>query len=136
MSRRFVAIDSILALLKQAFVEGVSLQQTAEVADRFMAMAYSNAESTAHTLRIISSFAPGRAHAVALTLHAQKNPTKQSLLQHMQVIAESDVDEVNYYNYGLLNKRQLSWIKEGNAYMISLNNNSFSSISNRRLRLI
>lgn len=82
-----------------------------------LALAYSNAESTAYTLRTISSFAPGRAHAVALTLHAQKNPTKQSLLQHMQVIAESDVDAVYYYNYGLLNKRRLSRIKEANAYI-------------------
>ena len=104
----------------QAFIEGVSLQQTAKVADRFMALAYSNPESTAHTLRTISSLAPGRAHAVALTLHAERNPTKQSLLQHMQVIAESDVGAVYYYNYGLLNKRRLSWIKEANAYIDQL----------------
>lgn len=72
-----------------------------------LALAYSNAESTAYTLRT----------GVPMHFTCTKNPTKQSLLQHMQVIAESDVDAVYYYNYGLLNKRRLSWIKEANAYI-------------------
>ena len=100
----------------QAFFEGVSLRQTAEVADRFMALAYSNAESTQHTLRTISSYTPGRANAVALSLHADINATKGSLLQHIQMISESNVDAIYYYNYGLLNQRRRSWIKEANAY--------------------
>lgn len=115
-----VALDyipsSVSLPANQTFFEGVSLRQTAKVVDRFMSLAYSNAESTLHTLRTISSFTPGRANAVALSLHAQKNPTKQSLLQHIQAIASSDIDAIYYYNYGLLNRRRLLWIKEANAY--------------------
>lgn len=104
----------------QTFFEGVSLQQTAEISDRFMALGYVNADSTAHTLRTLSRFVPDRAHAVALTLHADVNPTNHSLLEHIQSIAEANVNAVYYYNYGLLNKRRLSWVKEANAYLDQL----------------
>ncbi|MEG0260130.1 MAG: hypothetical protein RR595_13420 [Lysinibacillus sp.] len=100
----------------QSFFEGVSLQQTAKVVDRFMALGYSTPESTQHTLRTVSSFTPGRANSLALSLHAQINASKDSLLSHIQATSSWDVDAIYYYNYGLLNKRRWSWIKEANEF--------------------
>lgn len=118
--RHGVAFDYIPSSVpfpaNQAFFEGVSLLQTAKLVNRFMSLAYSNTESTLHTLRTVSSFTPNRANGVALSLHSQINATKESLLQHIQAAMSSDVEAIYYYNYGLLNKRRLNWIKEANEY--------------------
>lgn len=100
----------------QAFIEGVSLRQIAGLIDRFIPLAYGNAESAQHTLRTVSGYASGRAIGAALSLHYRINSSRESLLQQVQAVVESGTEAVFYYNYGLMNRRRLSWIKEANAY--------------------
>jgi hypothetical protein len=130
---RFIAMrqDVLLSLLQEmklssgkssvyfmdmgpSLLSGLSLKKAIEISPKVTILAYTPSADKVETMvrdALDEVGKPEKLHA-GFHCYPPNGPDKQALVANVQRAAELGVRDVNFYNYGIMPRRNLEWVKE------------------------
>ena len=116
-----VALDFIPASFTfptvQAFWEGVGFRELEGRTDRLNLLTYGpTADSTRHGIRSVANVTNTPLMA-SLSLKSGLIDSAADLRRRVDILLEENVQAVNFYNYGVMNKERLAWVGEACSHI-------------------